>query len=249
MNLGGNNIEIIDRNLLSNKKLSTGEYEYDLVVIKQNQTHTFESYRNHYVYVFEGSVKVEMSFASKGQVVNLSGVDQISCVGVEKKSVLFVASTKKLSLASLAEKIQIITEEEIKKVSKPWGYELWITGENNSEIAFKKIFITKGHKTSLQFHNFKKETNLLVDGEIIFHYKAKLDMNNLNVRAEDVAQKKLTSIAKIDVVPNVVHRIEAFSDTLLFEVSTPQLDDVVRIQDDSNRQSGRIESEHGNSKK
>jgi len=48
----------------------------------------------------------------------------------------------------------------------------------------------------------------------------------------------------VDVMPMSVHRLQALTDILLCEVSTPELDDVVRISDDSGRQDGRVESEH-----
>ncbi len=54
----------------------------------------------------------------------------------------------------------------------------------------------------------------------------------------------MKNYAVINVTPNIVHRIKALSDIKLFETSTPELDDVVRIMDDSNRKDGKILSEH-----
>ena len=48
----------------------------------------------------------------------------------------------------------------------------------------------------------------------------------------------------INISPYVIHRLEAKSDLLLYEVSTPHLNDVIRLQDDSNRKDGRIDEEH-----
>jgi len=48
----------------------------------------------------------------------------------------------------------------------------------------------------------------------------------------------------VDVPPNAVHRVEALTDIVLYETSTPHLDDVIRIQDDAARKNGRILTEH-----
>jgi len=55
---------------------------------------------------------------------------------------------------------------------------------------------------------------------------------------------ELAPISSIDVVPGVLHRLEALTNILLYETSTPHLDDVVRVADDSMRPHGRIEQEH-----
>ena len=61
-------------------------------------------------------------------------------------------------------------KKDIYKVKKPWGYELWLNSLNN-KFAFKKIFIKKGFQTSLQYHNFKRETNLILKGSAKLFYK------------------------------------------------------------------------------
>ena len=55
-------------------------------------------------------------------------------------------------------------------VKKPWGYEQWLTGAYNKNFAFKKIFLKKGSKTSLQYHVKKIETNFLYSGNANLHY-------------------------------------------------------------------------------
>jgi len=131
----------------------------------------------------------------------------------------------------------------IKKVSKPWGHELWITGEQ-SPYVLKQIFIKAGTKTSLQYHRMKRETNVLFEGEAILHYKMNLAVTNDDVSPSDISQVTIKPIASVDVPSNTLHRLEAVSDTLLYEASTPHLDDVVRVSDDSGRSHGRIASEH-----
>lgn len=132
---------------------------------------------------------------------------------------------------------------ELKKVTKPWGHELWLNDEHPT-YAFKRIFIKAGTKTSLQYHVMKQETNLLVSGSAILHYKHTETVRNCDVTGGDIAQAVVSAVSALDIAPETVHRLEAVSDVLLCEVSTPHLDDVIRLQDDANRSSGRVESEH-----
>ena len=133
--------------------------------------------------------------------------------------------------------------EKIYKVSKPWGYELWISGQHPC-YAFKEIFIKAGTKTSLQFHHHKKETNVLFSGRAKLHYKSKPLSGKGNAGSKGISNVELESISSIDVMPGNIHRIQAVTDILLYEVSTPHLDDVVRLQDDNKRPDGRIKEEH-----
>ena len=66
----------------------------------------------------------------------------------------------------------------------------------------------------------------------------------LTVTLFDVSAEALPPGSLVDVMPQHLHRVEAVSDILMFEVSTPYLDDVIRVRDDSNRANGRITSEH-----
>ena len=60
----------------------------------------------------------------------------------------------------------------------------------------------------------------------------------------DIGVEELFSTSIVDVVPPTLHRLEAVTDIVLCETSTPHLDDVVRVADDANRVDGRIEEEH-----
>ncbi len=153
---------------------------------------------------------------------------------------LLVAGTK-ICVAPSTTKLR--KSAELKKVTKPWGHELWINGEHPG-YAFKQIFIRAPHQTSLQFHNFKIETNLLVSGQARLHYKKDPAQDNFSVTPSDIATVDLNAVSVIDVAPPVLHRLEALTDILLYEVSTPHLDDVIRVADDSKRDHGRIEAEH-----
>ena len=121
----------------------------------------------------------------------------------------------------------------MKTVSKPWGKEIWL--ELNEKYCYKRIYINAGTRTSYQYHEKKLETNYIIDGE------AEVWLEN----DEGVVEK--TKMKKNDfftVSPPKKHRVIALTDLILQEVSTPEVDDVIRIEDDSNRGGGKIDSEH-----
>lgn len=115
----------------------------------------------------------------------------------------------------------------MKVVNKPWGYEKWIT---EGRYVFKEIFMKKGNKSSLQYHNEKDETNFIVSGRALLTLGVK---NYVLLKGES-----------FHVPPKEVHRVEAVTDLLMVEASTPEVDDVVRLADDWQRGNGKIESEH-----
>lgn len=133
---------------------------------------------------------------------------------------------------------------DLYKVVKPWGHELWINGQHPC-YALKEIFIKAGTKTSLQYHNFKQETNVLFQGTAKLHYKDNWQIPNDRVKEADTAATLIEPVSSVDVMPKTLHRLEAVTDILLYETSTPHLDDVVRVLDDSKRPDGRLEMEHG----
>jgi mannose-6-phosphate isomerase len=116
-------------------------------------------------------------------------------------------------------------------VTKPWGKEIWLTGPKRGDYCMKCIHITAGHQTSLQYHREKFETNVLVEGCI-------------ELVGESPYCEFVKAPAYVNVAPPTVHRVRAITDIILVEASTAHLDDVVRLQDDANRPSGRIEDEH-----
>ena len=123
--------------------------------------------------------------------------------------------------------------ELLKTVHKPWGKEEWI--ELNDVYCYKRIYINKGYKTSLQYHNFKKETNYIIDGQ------AEVWLEN----DEGIIEKKVIGPGDFfNVIPPKKHRVIALTDLIMQEVSTPEVDDVIRINDEFNRQDGKIDGEH-----
>ena len=134
-------------------------------------------------------------------------------------------------------------EVDAYQVSKPWGRELWITGESpKSSMVLKYIEIKSGTKTSLQVHESKYESNFLCQGEALYRY------SNVKFQGKDyqypLIERKIYSPTVIDVEPFTIHQMEATTDIILIEASTNHLDDVIRLKDDSGRHDGRIDSEH-----
>jgi quercetin dioxygenase-like cupin family protein len=106
--------------------------------------------------------------------------------------------------------------EEIARVEKPWGYELhWAKTER---YVGKLIHVNAGHALSLQYHNLKDETIYLHSGKLLFEI-------------EVAGQLQMLPGERIHVTPKTVHRMTAIEDSDIFEVSTPELHDVVRLED------------------
>jgi len=102
-----------------------------------------------------------------------------------------------------------------KVVEKPWGRELWYAHE--ARYAGKVLEVTAGHALSLQKHERKEETLYLQSGRILFHYNGE----DFEMHAGEC----------ITIRPGDVHRMEALEDSVFLEVSTPELDDVIRLED------------------
>jgi mannose-6-phosphate isomerase len=110
---------------------------------------------------------------------------------------------------------------EVKKVEKPWGYELiWAVTDI---YVGKVLFVKAGHALSLQFHRQKDESWLVQSG------RAKLELGEAG---ESVLKEEIiVAGAAFHYRPGTVHRVTAIEDTTILEVSTPHLDDVVRLED------------------
>ena len=120
-----------------------------------------------------------------------------------------------------------------KVVQKPWGKEVWL--ELNDKYCYKRIYINAGFKTSYQMHNYKLETNFIIKG------KAEVWLEN----DEGIVEKFIMNSGDyFTVLPPRKHRVIAITDIILQEVSTPEVDDVIRINDEFNRKDGKIDIEH-----
>jgi len=109
------------------------------------------------------------------------------------------------------------------KVPKPWGHEtIWARSDR---YVGKILHINAGHELSVQFHIKKDETIYLLSGEII--YRVQKDPSRKD-RLEDV---KLEVGESFRITPGTVHQMVAVTDCDVLEVSTPEIDDVVRLSD------------------
>jgi len=115
--------------------------------------------------------------------------------------------------------------EQTTRVEKPWGWELWWTV--TERYVGKVIFISAGRRLSLQYHNHKDESIFVIEGEMVLHLEN--DEGNLDAIELGAGEFRRVPVGKR-------HRFEAVTDTRLIEVSTPELDDVVRIEDDFGRE-------------
>ena len=110
---------------------------------------------------------------------------------------------------------------EPKRVDKPWGYELiWALTEH---YCGKLLVVRAGHELSLQFHREKDESWYVLEG------RAKVELAAVGERVP--SSEVVTPGAAFRITPGTVHRVSALDDTTILEVSTPQLEDVVRLED------------------
>lgn len=115
----------------------------------------------------------------------------------------------------------------IQTIMKPWGHEIWFA--NTPQYAGKILHIKKGHRYSLQYHEFKTETQYLLSGKVKFTIGLDLEKPD---QTQDVI---LNPGEKLDITPKMIHRAEALEDSQILEVSTADLDDVVKLADDYGR--------------
>ncbi len=112
----------------------------------------------------------------------------------------------------------------MKIVKKPWGEERWLA--HTDCYAGKILIVKKGYRLSLQYHQKKHETLYVDEGVVKFTIGKREPLEEKILRAGDI----------IEIPPGTRHRIEALEDAKIFEVSTPELDDVVRLSDDYGRE-------------
>ncbi len=113
---------------------------------------------------------------------------------------------------------------KIKIIKKPWGEERLFA--KTKKYAGKILIVRKGHRLSLQYHNIKDETLYLEEGLL----KVTIEKGK-----DNLVTKAVTSGEIFEIPPKTKHRIEAIENCRIIEVSTPELDDVVRLDDDYGR--------------
>jgi quercetin dioxygenase-like cupin family protein len=116
------------------------------------------------------------------------------------------------------------------RIEKPWGYEIhWA---KTDRYVGKVIHIEAGHALSLQYHNLKDETILLWSGRLLFELQNERENREWEMKPGE----------RIHISPNVVHRMTAITDCDVIEVSTPEIDDVVQLEDRYGRKDQNNES-------
>jgi quercetin dioxygenase-like cupin family protein len=107
----------------------------------------------------------------------------------------------------------------MRRVDKPWGHEL-IWAETPRYVG-KLLHILAGHRLSRQYHRVKDETLLIQSGEM------ELEIGP----TETLEKRRMVNGDVFHVQPGTIHRMIAVTDVDVIEVSTPELDDVVRLED------------------
>ena len=108
---------------------------------------------------------------------------------------------------------------EVVRVEKPWGYELhWA---HTDRYVGKVIHVNRGHALSLQYHNRKDETIYLWSGRLRFEIEVDGQLVSRDMQPGE----------SVHITPKTVHRMTAIEDSDILEASTPELDDVVRLED------------------
>jgi mannose-6-phosphate isomerase-like protein (cupin superfamily) len=106
------------------------------------------------------------------------------------------------------------------RVDKPWGYELrWAITDR---YAGKILHVNKGEALSLQYHDRKDESQYIVRGVV-----------EIELGGPDgaLAKRRMAAGDTLHIAPGTLHRLTAVEDTDIFEVSTPEIDDVIRLED------------------
>jgi mannose-6-phosphate isomerase len=111
-------------------------------------------------------------------------------------------------------------EADVRRVEKPWGYELiWALSD---DYCGKVLFVRAGEALSLQYHEQKDETIHLQSG------RAEVE---IGTAPDSTTVEAIEAGRSFRITPGTVHRLRALEDSLFLEVSTPHLDDVVRLED------------------
>jgi quercetin dioxygenase-like cupin family protein len=111
-----------------------------------------------------------------------------------------------------------------RRVEKPWGHELWFA--QTERYAGKLLHVRAGQRLSIQYHEEKDETSYLLSGRLRL---------SQGPSADALVTTELEAGATWRSEPGQVHTIEALEDAVVVEVSTPELDDIVRLADDYGR--------------
>jgi mannose-6-phosphate isomerase len=109
---------------------------------------------------------------------------------------------------------------EPRRVEKPWGYEIWWA--QAPHYVGKLLHVDAGQALSLQMHREKDESSYVLSGRLRL---------TRGPSADELATEEIGPGFAWRAEPGTVHSIEAIEDSVVVEVSTPEVDDVVRLQD------------------
>ena len=113
---------------------------------------------------------------------------------------------------------------DVVRVPKPWGHELiWARADR---YVGKILHINAGHELSVQYHERKDETVHLLSGEIIYRVQSGEVLQDVHLKLGE----------SFRITPGTVHQMIAVTDCDVLEVSTPELDDVIRLSDKYGRE-------------
>lgn len=112
----------------------------------------------------------------------------------------------------------------VERVDKPWGHEIRFV--RTDRYAGKLLVIRAGSQLSLQYHERKDEAFWVQEGTLEL----------VTGKGAEQRVERLGAGESRRIVPGTIHRFRAVTDVILFEVSTPELEDVVRIEDDYGRE-------------
>lgn len=110
----------------------------------------------------------------------------------------------------------------MKRVEKPWGHEIWWA--QTPRYVGKTLHINEGESLSLQYHRVKDETILVRAGRLLFETRPAGVESPLE-------RREMSPGDAFHIAPGTVHRMTALSPCEIVEVSTPEVDDVVRLSD------------------
>ena len=113
---------------------------------------------------------------------------------------------------------------KVVRVPKPWGHEtVWAQSDR---YVGKILHINAGHELSVQYHHRKDETVHLLSGEIVYRVQHAGDLEDVQLKAGE----------SFRITPGTIHQMVALTDCDVLEVSTPEVDDIVRLSDKYGRE-------------
>ena len=151
------------------------------------------------------------------------------------KNTCFAVNTirnKGIPYYDFTSKFVVLSDNQPKEVLKPWGKEELI--EYNDHYVVKKLYMKANEACSIQYHELKRETIYVLSGKLRLY---------IGDDIEKIKKKEMLPGDKVTIEPYVIHRMEGIEDSEYLECSSPELWDVIRLEDRYNR-TGEIEKNY-----